>query len=41
MAFLDKVLRNPSMRSRNQLWRFVSTNSIAITPEATSSSTRR
>lgn len=33
MAFLDKVLRNPSMRSRNQLWRFVSTNSIAITPE--------
>lgn len=33
MSFLDKVLRNPSMRSRNQLWRFVASNNIAITPE--------
>ena len=33
MAFLDKVLRNPSMRSRTQLWRFVATNNIAITPD--------
>jgi len=33
MSFLDKVLRNPSMRSRTQLWRFVATNNIAITPD--------
>jgi len=33
LAFLDKVLANPSMRSRNQLWRFVATNKITITPE--------
>ena len=33
MHFLDKVMQNPSMRSRNQLWRFVSTNNIAITPD--------
>jgi hypothetical protein len=33
MAFLGKVLRNPSMRSRNQIWRFVSTNNITITPD--------
>jgi hypothetical protein len=33
IAFLDKVLMNPSMRSRNQIWRFVSFNNITITPE--------
>lgn len=33
IAFLDKVLANPSMRSRNQVWRFVSTNNITITPD--------
>lgn len=33
LSFLQKVLDNPSMRSRNQIWRFVSTNNIAITPE--------
>jgi len=33
VAFLDKVLDNPSMRSRNQLWRFVSANNIAISKE--------
>lgn len=33
IAFLDKVLSNPSMRSRNQIWRFVSTNKITITPD--------
>jgi hypothetical protein len=33
MAFLDKVLANPSTRSRNQIWRFVSTNNITITPQ--------
>lgn len=33
MHFLDKVLRNPSMRSRNQIWRFVSANQIPITQD--------
>lgn len=33
IAFLDKVLANPSMRSRNQIWRFVSTNNITITED--------
>lgn len=33
MAFLGRVLVNPSMRSRNQLWRFVTSNKITITRE--------
>lgn len=33
MLFLDKVLHNPSMRSRNQIWRFVSANQIPITQD--------
>ncbi len=32
LNFLDKILLNPSMRSRSQIWRFVSTNKIVITP---------
>lgn len=35
MNFLANVLANPSMRSRNQIWRFVETNKIAITPTGT------
>lgn len=33
LRFLDKLLANPSARSRNQTWRFVSTNKITITPD--------
>jgi hypothetical protein len=33
LNFLEKVLDNPSMRSRNQIWRFVSVNNITITPD--------
>lgn len=31
--FLEKLLANPSMRSRDQLWRFVQSNAITITPQ--------
>jgi len=33
LQFLDKLLDNPSKRSRDQVWRFVSTNNIAVTAE--------
>lgn len=33
MNFLGRLLANPSMRSRNQMWRFISTNKITITPD--------
>lgn len=33
MRFLERLLANPSMRSRNQLWRFVETNNIPIDEE--------
>ena len=33
LNFLEKVLANPSMRSRNQIWRFVSANQIPITQD--------
>lgn len=33
LRFLDRLLANPSARSRNQTWRFVATNNITITQE--------
>lgn len=33
MQFLKRLQGNPSMRSRDQLWRFVESNSITITSE--------
>lgn len=32
LAFLSKLLDNPSKRSRDQVWRFVSTNNIVVDP---------
>lgn len=32
LAFLSRLLENPSKRSRDQVWRFVSTNNIVVTP---------
>lgn len=33
VRFLDRLMANPSMRSRDQLWKFVEANSITVTPE--------
>ena len=32
LAFLSKLLNNPSKRSRDQIWRFITTNNIVVDP---------